>query len=361
MQSPTYETLKQYCYFARLSDESLQSLASKLQVGEAPSGTEIIREGENADSFYLVCNGEVEVSKRTGLGGKSILSIIGAGTGIGEMGLLTSTQRTATVTAITDITYYKLNKEDFNEVVRNDSALYNMLKEKSKGLENANKFRSLQPFALLPPEKMAAITSKLVERTCTQGEDIITQGEKGDKYFIIKSGSADVHKLIFETEPEKVATLKKGEGFGEEALITDSLRNATVKAAEETVVWSLSKNDFDTIMKTSFLHEVFPEDMPKDNSAGYSLLDVRMDIEFDDEHIPEALNIPLDELRKRYSELDADKEYYVYCIGGARSASATFLLQSQGFKAMSIKGGLSAWEGPLTGSGSGIHPPEAPT
>lgn len=355
MKSPAYEDLKQFCYFSRLSDEALKAMADKLTAGEAAAGTEIIREGESADSFYIISKGEVEISKKTALGLKSVLSVAGEGTGIGEMALLTSLQRTATVTAITDINFYKLKKQDFNEIVRNDSTFFSMLEEKAKDHSNANRFKALQPFALLPPEKMAAIGSKLIERTFARGENIITQGEAGDIYYIIRSGSVSVHKQLFDVDQEKVATLGEGEGFGEEALITDSPRNATVQAAEDTVVWTLSKDDFNGIMKSAFLKEVFPEDIPEKPT----LLDVRMNMEYDDEHIPDALNIPLDELRKRYAELDTSKEYYVYCLGGARSASATFLLQSQGFKAKSIKGGLGAWMGPLTGGGTGVHAPSA--
>ncbi|MBI4844457.1 MAG: cyclic nucleotide-binding domain-containing protein [Nitrospirae bacterium] len=357
MEIITAENLKRYCYFSRLSDDALELLAEKLQIGEAPAGTEIIREGEPAESFYIICYGQVEVSKKTEWGQKSILSVVGEGVGIGEMALLTCSPRTATVTARTDIKFYKLSKEDFNEIVRNDSAFSAMLEEKSRDYSKVNKFKTLQPFALLPAEKMAALTSKLTERKYAPGEKIIFQGEEGDSYYIIKSGRVDVMKLMFDVNPEKVASLGEGEAFGEEALITNSPRNATVQAAEETVVWRLSRDDFNDIMKPSFLREVSQDEIPVKLDSGHAILDVRMDMEYEDEHIPDALNIPLDELRKRYSDLDPSKEYYVYCLGGARSASATFLLQSQGFKAKSIRGGLSSWSGPVTGGGTGVHPP----
>ncbi|HDO25616.1 MAG TPA: CoA-disulfide reductase, partial [Nitrospirae bacterium] len=66
-------------------------------------------------------------------------------------------------------------------------------------------------------------------------------------------------------------------------------------------------------------------------------ISIQLDIEFEEEHIPGAVNIPLDELRQRYGELRQDKEYFVYCLGGARSTSAAFLLNNQGFRARSIR------------------------
>jgi CRP-like cAMP-binding protein len=57
------ETLKQYSYFAGLLEGTLEDLAKKLQLVKLPAGSIIIKEGEPADSFYLVKDGEVEVSR----------------------------------------------------------------------------------------------------------------------------------------------------------------------------------------------------------------------------------------------------------------------------------------------------------
>ena len=190
---------------------------------------------------------------------------------------------------------------------------------------------------------------------------MIKQGDKGYIYYIIKSGRVEVIKKNIDDVPEKVSELEEGEVVGEEALIRDLPRNATVKTLTDTVVWTLAKPDFDEIMKASFLEEVFPEDVI-DKEVNY--LDVRMPIEYEEEHIPQARLVPMDELRKKYGTLNQNTEYYVYCQSGLRSASAAFLLNSQGFKAKSIKGGLFAWTGPVDEGKretEGIHTPFKPT
>ena len=86
-----------------------------------------------------------------------------------------------------------------------------------------------------------------------------------------------------------------------------------------------------------------------------------MKTEFDEDHIYGAVNIPLDELRRRYAELDRDREYYVYCLMGARSAAASFLMNNQGLRATSIRGGISNWPGAVEKMNDGVHTPLKPT
>ncbi len=75
------------------------------------------------------------------------------------------------------------------------------------------------------------------------------------------------------------------------------------------------------------------------------LLDVRTAAEYDEGHVPESVNIPLDEIE--YS-LDADPgtRVYVYCRSGSRSTNACLILQNEGFDAVNI-GGILDYHGPL--------------
>ena len=70
------------------------------------------------------------------------------------------------------------------------------------------------------------------------------------------------------------------------------------------------------------------------------LLDVREPMELAVEHVPEALNIPLGQLRARLGELPRDREINVICRSGQRAYSATRILVQNGFKAKTISGGM---------------------
>ncbi len=362
MAQTSYRDLKQYCYFSCLSDGALESLAKRLQPVELSAGTCIIEEGAPADAFFLIRKGEVEVTKKTSWGRTAKISVAGHGEGFGEMALLTCAPRFCSVTAKTDVTLLKLKKTDFEDIVRADSAFAGLMVDRHQRFYRYNDIKTSQPFALLPPEKMSAILGKLKEKTFYSGEHIITQGEQGDTYYILKSGKVEVlKKLMDDDETQIIATLEEGQGFGEEALITNSPRSATVRAICETVVWSLAKVDFDSIAKASFLKEIEPADVLSLAEGPINYIDVRMKSEFDEEFIPGAINIPLDELRPRCPELDRSKEYYVYCLVGFRSATAAFLMNSHGLKAKSIRGGILNWPGPVERLGDGVHTPFKPT
>ena len=72
-------------------------------------------------------------------------------------------------------------------------------------------------------------------------------------------------------------------------------------------------------------------------------LDVRYEEEYDESYIPGSVLIPLQELRKRFTELDPEVPYIAYCKGGKRSAVASLLLTQRGLEAVSLTGGISEW------------------
>lgn len=359
---PDYLNLRKYCYFSKLSDEALKVLSWRLVPLDVPAGTAIIQEGTPAGDFYLVRQGEVEVTKNAPGGDTASLSVLGEGKCFGEMALLSSSPRCCTVTAKTRVHLLRLPKEDFEEIIRSDIRVFQDVEERVEGMAQFNRFKTLQPFSHLPTEKTVALVGKLVEERYLDGQEIVKQGEPGTCYYIIKKGRVRVLKKMMEVFQEEVAMLTDGQAFGEEALLTGDPRNATVQALEDTTVWSLCREEFDAILKASYLEEVYPEDVPPGPSSDSAILDVRTTFEFDDEHVPDAINIPLDEIRQRHRELNPSLQYYVYCLAGLRSRSATFLLNSYGLHARSIKGGIGAWPGELTKADTfGVHVPAKPS
>ena len=74
------------------------------------------------------------------------------------------------------------------------------------------------------------------------------------------------------------------------------------------------------------------------------LLDVRTKTEFDGGKIGNAINIPLDELRSRISEIPKDKTIYIYCLGGFRGYFAQQILMQKGFNSVfNLSGGYQTW------------------
>jgi rhodanese-related sulfurtransferase len=152
-----------------------------------------------------------------------------------------------------------------------------------------------------------------------------------------------------------VAVLDPGNTFGEEALLQDGLRNATVRMSTEGRLLLLAKKDFDRLLKAHLLHEVDVNEVERRiERKAADLIDCRYEAEYELWRIPGSRLMPLDTLRERARGLNPDREYLVYCRSGRRSRAAAFLLRQMGLRASSMKGGIAAWpfeiEGAATGS-----------
>ncbi|MEX2459692.1 MAG: rhodanese-like domain-containing protein [Paenibacillaceae bacterium] len=79
------------------------------------------------------------------------------------------------------------------------------------------------------------------------------------------------------------------------------------------------------------------------------LVDVREPNEYKGGFIPNALNIPLSQIKGRIGEFTKDKEVYLYCRSGMRSKQAARILHKNGISNLAnLQGGISAWNGKIT-------------
>lgn len=360
MEGLTFENLRLYSYFDSLSDESLRILAGKAGSVELDPGTRIITEGVPTESFFFLARGVVEITQRVPGGVKTVSSVVSSGEGIGEMVMLTCSHRNSTVTAKSNVLLYTLSKQDFGDVIIAESTCANKPQERAETCSLFSKMTTYVPFARLESDKLYALMDKLVEQEYSGGEDIINQGDAGDTYYIVKSGRVAVIKKKKDGQEVLLAELGEGKAFGEEALIRDLPRNATIRALEKTTVLALHKKDFDKILASTFVKNAFPEEVEEvyENNDKVVVLDARIPPEFEDEHIAGAINIPIEWLRDQYDELDRKKEYFTYCTNDSRGMVAAFLLNINGFKARIIRGGLSAWTGSVSFGSDGIHWPK---
>lgn len=196
-------------------------------------------------------------------------------------------------------------------------------------------------FAALPPAHIDQLLQRFQRITVKRGDVVVRQGEPGDHYYLIESGRCQVTRLVAGT-PMTLAEIKPGDVFGEEALVTESTRNATVTMKTDGVLLRLDKQDFIELLRAPLLHSLSQAEARRHAEAGAVWLDVRFPAEYQFDGIKGARNLPLDEIREAYAALDPQKEYIVYCQSGRRSSAAAFLLSKRGFRASLLEGGLSA-------------------
>lgn len=103
---------------------------------------------------------------------------------------------------------------------------------------------------------------------------------------------------------------------------------------------------------TAYVHQIDPKEaarfLDEVRLGSRTLLDVRQDFEYAENHLPGATHIPLPELSERLNELDRNLPLLVYCHSGMRGLAAANMLAGQGFRdIMSLRGGIMAWDGAL--------------
>jgi len=103
--------------FAELPAPSLEGLAAALIPADVPAGTVLMHEGDAGDAYFAIAAGEFDVTQDG-----QWLRTCGRGEGVGEIALLRSIPRTATVTARTDATVYRLAREPFLTAVLGHAA-----------------------------------------------------------------------------------------------------------------------------------------------------------------------------------------------------------------------------------------------
>ncbi len=204
----------------------------------------------------------------------------------------------------------------------------------------------LKLFHRLPLETVARAIDRLIERPVAPGETVVRQGEPGDSYYVILDGEAEVWAADPASGvPTLVNRLADGDSFGEEALLAECNRTATVTMTTPGRLLVLSKADFDALLRPPMVEEVdaaAARDMIACRVA--KLLDCRHAAEYEGSHIVGAQLLPLDSLRHEgVFTLNPDATYIAYCDTGRRSRAAAFLLGERGIKALSLVGGITRW------------------
>ena len=170
------------------------------------------------------------------------------------------------------------------------------------------------------------------------------QGELGDCCYFIKEGVAGVYQAADDRAPATlVAELEPGRCFGEEALVNEAVRNATITMHSNGVLMRLVKQDFFLLLRAPSVEGVNLAEAKSLIEQGANWIDVRTDDEFEKAHCENAVNMPLDLLKLKSRMLDSNKDYVIYCNSGRRSEAAAHLLTQDGFKAHVLVGGYSSY------------------
>lgn len=230
--------------FGDVPVEVLNELAGRVRRRTVPRGGVVLRQGEVADAYYLVRSGRFEVVEERGLGGQPrVLRTIGRGEGFGEYGLLHAARRTVTVRAVRRGEVFALDKGSFERLLAGRAVVAGFATTWQQSAELA----ALPPFSHLGPDELRVLAARGSWLNVAPGEVLMTQGEPGDAFYVIKSGQLEVIE-----DGVTVRTCGSGEYVGEIALLFDTPRTATVRTTTSAHLYRLDSDGFTTFVAARF-------------------------------------------------------------------------------------------------------------
>jgi CRP-like cAMP-binding protein len=197
-------------------------------------------------------------------------------------------------------------------------------------------------FLRLPTGNLERMFEQFERIEVEAGQVIMHEGDALDRFYVIGAGAASVSKLL-DGAQQLVAYLREGDFFGEDALLANAPRNATVRMLQGGYLMALSQEAFNSVLRPPLVSWVLPAQAARLVQEGARLLDVRMPEEFGQRAIQGAANLPLYRLREEMPGLlGTGSHVLVYCNTGERSAAAAFILNAMGYRVDALHGGLGA-------------------
>ena len=193
-------------------------------------GTAVITQGEEGDNFYVIDDGTCDVI----VNGNNVAQLHN-GDSFGELALMYFAPRAATIQATGPTTLWAMDRVTFRSMLFEKAS-----SKRAQYKEFLNKVPLLDPMEEYEKEKIADV---LESADFADGENVITEGEEGDAFYIVVEGSAAATKLV-DGEQKEVKTYGPGDFFGELALMSDQPRAASVVANGELKCAKLGRQAF---------------------------------------------------------------------------------------------------------------------
>ncbi len=341
-QEAAIPLLKRFVPLDSLKRDNLAALAKKVSVRTMSAGRTLFREGDTEKRTVWVVEGMVELRE-----GERTVGMIRGGTPEARDPLSPQLPRRVSARAVDEVSYLAIDSELLDVMLTWDqTGTYEVaeLQERVDGGSDDWMTTLLQTksFQRIPPANIQAIFLRMQRVPYKASEVVIKQGDEGDYFYVVVSGRCLVtRETPLNKEGIKLAELGPGDTFGEESLIAEARRNATITMLSDGALMRLAKQDFRELMNEPLLKWVNYAEASEIVSRGGKWLDVRLPSEHQNLKIEDSLNIPLYFIRLKFSTLDRSTPYVVYCDTGRRSSAAAYILVERGFDAYVLKGGLT--------------------
>jgi CRP-like cAMP-binding protein len=340
------ELLRGFSPLDGLKRDNLAALARKVQIREMSPGQLLFKEGDTEKRTLYILSGILEL-----IDDGKVVGAVEGGSEMARNPIAPVYPRRVTARARDRVQFISIDSDLLDVMLTWDqTGTYEVSELAGKSDQTNEDWMTMllqtKAFHKIPPANIQAIFMRMQQINYRNGDVILKQGAEGDYFYVLIRGTALVtRETPLSKEGIKLAELKVGDTFGEEALISDAKRNATVTMRSDGAVMRLGKDDFKKLLNEPMLDWVNMAEAEEIIRGGGQWLDVRLPSEYENQHLDSALNIPLYFIRLKINTLDQNKKYIVCCDTGRRSSAGAYILSERGYQAYVLRGGISRDQG----------------
>ena len=219
-----YDIISKHFFLQTLNHQAKEEIIISMSLYKVSKGVTLYTQGQPGNFWYIVQSGELSVHMNNKEVGK-----IKSGESFGERALMDGTLRSNTVIAETDCNLWALKRQVFRKIV--EFIFTSNYEENMKFLDQVN----------LPIESTlkSIMANNLIQEIYLKGQYICREGEFGNSLYVIKDGEVECLK-----GDTVIRVLKKGDNFGQKALLEGDVRSLDVRAKTDSKIYSISSEFF---------------------------------------------------------------------------------------------------------------------
>ena len=335
--------LKRFSPLDGLKHDNLTALAGKVQIRELSPSQTLFKEGDTEKRTVYVVSGTLEL-----LDQGEVIELIEGESDAARNPVAPVFPRRFSARARDRVQYISIDSDLLDVMLTWDqTGTYEVSELQGASEVGGDDWMTIllqaKAFHKIPPANIQAIFMRMQQINYKSGDVVVKQGTEGDYFYVMTRGTCLVtRETPLNKDGIRLAELTVGDTFGEEALISDAKRNATVTMLTDGSVMRLGKDDFNKLLNEPMLSWVSYVDAETLIQNGAQWLDVRLPSEYENNHLEGAINIPLYFIRLKLGTLDPDRTYIMCCDTGRRSSAGAYILSERGYKAHVLEGGIAS-------------------
>ena len=224
--------LKKHFIFTSLSEENRSTLISQMKHYTLAPHEIVFEQEQPGVNYFIIATGQLEViinSRR--------VNLLNPGDSFGELALLHDTVRSATILTVDRSTMWGLDRKTFRSAVESVNA--------SNYQENKRFVESVPLLQILTPIQKETLVGSLSTLKFRDQEKIVNEGDPGDLFYIIKEGN-----VVCLQGGREIRGMTRGDFFGEQALLYNSVRTASIVAVGDVKCVALGRDRLTKVLGT---------------------------------------------------------------------------------------------------------------